>query len=98
MKPLRQGDVILIPVKTEITGTSLTHLTLAEGELTGHRHRIESGEAELFQVGSVLYLQVRSETALLVHEEHQALKIPQGDWSVKIQREYEPQGWHPIQD
>ncbi|WP_449420638.1 hypothetical protein [Phormidium nigroviride] len=39
MQPIRQGDVILTPVeKTE--GQKKPHLTLAEGEVTGHSHRI----------------------------------------------------------
>ena len=39
MKPIRQGDVISIPVK-QAEGEKLNHLTLAEGEVTGHKHRI----------------------------------------------------------
>jgi hypothetical protein len=50
MQPLRQGDVLLIPASETVTGTKLLHLTLAEGEVTGHRHRITQGEAELRRV------------------------------------------------
>ena len=52
---LRQGDVLIIPSETPVTGTKLPHLTLAEGEVTGHRHRISNGEAELFERDGVLY-------------------------------------------
>ncbi|MGH1395560.1 MAG: hypothetical protein ACRAVC_16265 [Trichormus sp.] len=87
-----QGDVILISV-TEVTGEMIPHLTLAEGEVTRHKHRITDGKAELFNKDGTLYLRVISETALLSHEQHHAVEIPQGHWMVKIQREYEQEGW-----
>lgn len=97
MQPMRQGDVILIPVK-QIQGKSLPHLTLAEGEVTGHKHRIIEGEATLYEQKGTLYLRVLSETAILSHEEHKAFSIPQGCWKVRIQREYDPQGWRYVAD
>lgn len=97
MQPIRQGDVILLPIQ-KVTGEMIPHLTLAKGEVTGHQHRITEGEAELFNQYGTLYLRVISETALLSHEEHHAIKIPQGHWMVKIQREYEPAGWRYVAD
>lgn len=44
MQPIRQGDVILLPVQ-ETQGQKLSHLTLAEGEVTGHSHRLTWGKA-----------------------------------------------------
>lgn len=98
MQPLRQGDVLLIPTSEPTTGTKLEHLTLAEGEVTGHRHRISQGEAELYERDGTLYLRVFSPTALLTHEEHKPITVPQGDWMVRIQREYEPQGLRYVAD
>ncbi len=95
MQAIRQGDVILLPVE-EVTGEMIPHLTLAEGEVTGHKHRITEGKAELFYQDGTLYLRVISESALLTHEEHRAISIPQGHWMVKIQREYEPEGWRYV--
>jgi hypothetical protein len=97
MQPIRQGDVILIPTES-IEGEQLPHLTLAEGEVTGHRHRISEGEAELYERNGTLYLKVLSPTALLTHEEHNQIAIPQGDWMIRIQREYEPEGWRYVAD
>ena len=97
MQPIRQGDVILLPVK-QAEGQKLPHLTLAEGEVTGHKHRISEGTAELYKKTGTLYLKVLSETATLSHEDHQALAIPQGSWMVQIQREYEPKGWRLVKD
>jgi hypothetical protein len=98
MQPLRQGDVLLIPTSETVKDTKLPHLTLAEGEVTGHRHRISQGEAELYAHAGTLYLKVPSSTALLTHEEHQPIIIPKGDWMVRIQREYEPEGWRYVAD
>lgn len=105
MRPIRQGDVILMPMQKmvgnaplEKLGQKLLHLTLAEGEVTGHKHQISQGEAELYEKNGTLYLRVLSETALLVHEEHQAIQVPEGIWMVRIQREYEPQGWRYVVD
>ncbi|NET81300.1 MAG: hypothetical protein F6J94_04820 [Moorea sp. SIO1F2] len=97
MQPIRQGDVILLPVE-QINGQQLPHLTLAEGEVTGHSHRISDGVAQLYEKNGILYLQVLSEIATLTHEEHQPIELPQGSWMVRIQREYEPQGWRYVAD
>ena len=47
MNPIRQGDVLLVPLvqPQNSFGKILNHLTLAEGEVTGHRHRISDGQA-----------------------------------------------------
>lgn len=69
MQPIRQDDVILLPVQ-QVEGRKLFHLTVAEGEVTGHKHRISGGQAELSEKDGTLYLSVLSELALLTHEEH----------------------------
>ena len=99
MKPMRQGDVILLPIE-QIEGQKLYHLVLAEGEVTGHKHRISDGEAELYEENGTLYLRVVSQIATLSHEEHKAIQIPQGNWQIRIQREYDPapQGWGYVND
>jgi hypothetical protein len=95
---IRQGDVLILPSDVIPIGTKLPHLTLAEGEATGHRHQISNGEAELFERDGVLYLKVLSPTAILTHEEHAQVTIPQGNWKIRIQREYEPEGWRYVAD
>lgn len=97
MQPIRQGDVILLPVQ-QSEGQKLSHLILAEGEVTGHKHCISQGQAELCEKNGTLYLSVFSEVALLSHEEHREIQIPQGNWMVRIQREYEPEGWKYVVD
>ena len=97
MLPIRQGDVILQYVQS-IEGSKLSHLILAEGEVTGHSHRIGEGKAELYEQDGTLYLHVLSNAVTLIHEEHKAISIPQGNWMILIQREYEPEGWRYVSD
>ena len=97
-KPYRHGDVLLVPVK-KAKGKKLNHLTLAEGEVTGHSHRITEGEAALFSFDEKLYLSIQSDLATLSHEEHKALQLPHGDYEVIIQREYDDEKeWRNVLD
>ncbi len=95
---VRQGDVILSPLAIPSTAAPLEHLTLALGKVTGHGHRITSGKAALLEWDGTTYLRVSSDNAVLSHDEHAALVIPQGDYAVRIQREYRPDGWAPVRD
>jgi hypothetical protein len=95
---LRQGDVILTPVTAIFQSTKLDHLILAHGEATGHKHQISQGEAELYERDGVLYLKVLSPTAKLTHEEHHEIDVPRGSWQIRIQREYESDGWRYVAD
>lgn len=96
----RHGDVGVFPTNEDFKkdGKKLPHLVLAEGEVTGHTHRVTEGEATLYEKDGVLYLSVSSDTALLTHEEHAPVAIPTGDWEIRIQKEYEPEGWRNVQD
>lgn len=103
MVSMRQGDVLLSsvhPLRAVVLwpNQKQDHLTLAEGEVTGHSHRIAKGNAVLYRTRDGMILKVYSETALLVHEEHQALQIPQGNWRITIQREYQPGGFRYVSD
>lgn len=103
MQPIRQGDVLLLPQSIDkswrrpTAENKLPHLVLAEGERTGHRHRIEDGKADLYRIHDQLFLKVYSDSALLVHDEHESVEIPEGTWQIRIQREYE-QSNAPSQD
>lgn len=85
----RQGDVLLLPTDN-IDGMKLSHFILAEGEVAGHKHQITEGKAELYEKDGTLYLKILSDKAMLTHEEHKPIQILQGNWIVRIQREYHP--------
>ncbi len=89
----RQGDIFI-----ESVGTIPAHavkqldLVLAEGEATGHRHRVDvsSGSADLFAQGGQLFLRVLTDDANVVHDEHDTVVLPRGNYRVWRQREYDP--------
>lgn len=95
----RHGDVLLKSIDSIPVGVNkLKHLTLAEGEVTGHSHQITEGEAELYEKDGILFLSVKSETASLTHEEHKKIVLPKGDFEITIQKEYTPEGWRRVAD
>jgi hypothetical protein len=96
----RHGDVLVSAISELPAGAEKqTHLVLAEGEITGHAHRIsERGAAELFQFGADTYLRVVAATATLVHEEHGPIALPTGVYRVWRQREYSPREIRIVRD
>ena len=76
------------------------NLIVAKGEVTGHKHIISKGKAELYERDGLLYLRVLSPQALLTHEEHHSVTIPKGNWVIRLQREYELQtmSWRSVAD
>lgn len=98
----RQGDVLLELVDTipagavEIPRTD-RGVVLAEGEVTGHAHRIVSRHAKMYRTESDQgFVQVTaprsktSKTAALQHEEHSTVDLPPGSYRVTIHAEYSP--------
>jgi len=85
---IQQGDV-LIKQTDKIKGKKLDHLTLAQGEHTGHHHTITEGEAELYEHEGTLFLCVSSEQATLTHQEHGPVTIPAGNYEIGIVQEYD---------
>ncbi len=73
-------------------------MILAQGEVTGHKHRISKGDAQLYVENTDLYLSIFSAKAALVHEEHSSISVPKGNWRVQIQLEHEPFGWRYVAD
>jgi hypothetical protein len=96
----RHGDVLVSLIDGIPPAAKLRpHLVLAEGEVTGHMHRIaEPGSAKLFQEFSRMYLRVVAEHATLVHPEHGPITLPRGDYRVWRQREYSPQAIRTVLD
>lgn len=91
---LQQGDVLLKPIATLPKGATLVKPSkrghvLAEGEVTGHHHRIEEIEdAELYREGERMLLAVEKETRL-THEEHGTITVPPGVYEIGIVREWD---------
>lgn len=96
----RHGDVLVRQVSEIPTAAKKRlHLTLAEGEITGHSHRIaEVGAATLFEKAGQRYLNVTAEHATLVHEEHGPITLSRGCYLIWQQREYSPQEIRTVRD
>jgi hypothetical protein len=98
---VRQGDVLLVPIGRERDLRRLERVddprgvVLAEGEATGHAHRVV-GEARLYRRdfwplwgAPPPSLLVVDREATLVHEEHDAVALAPGQYEVRRQREYD---------
>jgi hypothetical protein len=96
----RHGDVLVSTIDIiPLNAAKRSHLVLAEGEVTGHMHRIaEPGSAEIYQENGQIYLRVVADHATLIHPEHGPIALPRGDYRVWRQREYSPQAIHIVRD
>jgi hypothetical protein len=102
----RQGDVFLIKVDAIPDGAKPAKkdargVVLAEGEATGHHHRIgpKFRTAKLMQHAEGTFLRVTGGAPVdLTHEEHSPVTIPPGDYRVRIQREYTPDAVRQVVD
>jgi hypothetical protein len=96
----RHGDVLIGRIATiPDRAQKRVGATLASGEVTGHSHRIQPSNAvQLWVHGSELFLEVKQTGATLVHEEHQAIEIPQGLYRIWRQREYRPDAYVEVED
>lgn len=104
----RHGDVLIrkieaIPTDAVEAKADKRGLVLAEGEITGHHHRItdvSKGQLlispdEAREMKMWLRLDAPAE---LTHEEHETLTLPAGDYEVIKQSEYEPEGLRNVAD
>jgi hypothetical protein len=98
----RQGDVKIkmisvIPEGMRKDVKENSEAVLAHGEVTGHKHKVSQGEVNFFTVGdsqnmfSPKYLEVISDKAIVVHDEHTEIVLNKGFYEVTIQREYTPE-------
>jgi hypothetical protein len=96
----RHGDLLVQSVNSlPSEARRLHHLVLAQGELTGHSHRIaERDAAVLFESPIGLFLNVTGETATMVHQEHGPIELSKGIYQVWRQREYTPAEIRTVRD
>jgi hypothetical protein len=97
----RQGDVLIRRLDSSPTlGKPISRvrgkgIILAEGEATGHHHRIADPGAEMYEAHDpaleTRFLRVLAEGGVeLLHEEHDTITLPPGDYEIGRQREYQP--------
>lgn len=86
MKIYRQGDVVVKPENIPNQTIKKTTNILVNGVKTGHSHAITEGEFEIHinPDSHAMYLKILSDYAILSHEEHEDIKLPMGEYSVKM--------------
>jgi len=98
MKTIRQGDLLFVPLHEG--KHILEHATaervrkngvIAEGEATGHHHRVETLEdATVFQAYNDTYVNVGANGVSIVHEEHGPVRLePETVYKVNRAREFD---------
>lgn len=89
---VRQGDVMLVPTDMipEKAQKSETNI-VADGEVTGHHHRIIGDDVQLYTLEGNLFAKV-GQVAVLSHEEHGAIDVAPGAYRVVRQRQFNPSG------
>lgn len=87
MNQYRQGDLLIREV-AELPQNLLevTSGVILEGEVTGHKHRITKGKLFLDKNGA-MFLAI-PKFGVVVHEEHNPIKLGKGFYAVIRQREY----------
>lgn len=105
MKLFRQGDVLIaevpeIPKDLVEVPRDNGRVILAYGEVTGHAHAVE-GDVQFLaadlQELEERFLAVERE-AQVVHEEHDTITLPPGNYQVVRQREYSPEQIRMVAD
>lgn len=93
MAQYRHGDLLLERVDfppVDLTPTSTR--VLAEGENTGHAHRVDQQARILRDDGWTRFVHAQGPTAL-THEEHARIDLPPGLYRIVRQREFLPESW-----
>lgn len=89
----RQGDILLIPTGEGLPADAKAAPdgVLAEGEATGHAHRLGEGGQRFVREGGAQFVRVEGPVARVTHEEHGTLELPgPAVYIVQRQREYVP--------
>lgn len=104
-----QGDILIrridaIPDDATLAEPENGKLVVAHSE-TGHHHVIDSRQAQLLintTNSFIAYLRVTGNAATLDHERpydtHESIALAPGNYEVRRQREYVPQGFRRVAD
>ncbi len=89
---VQQGDVLIKRVSVDFASMKKIErgsrgFVLAEGEATGHAHRV-GNNIDLYEDGGVRYINSK-ETFTVEHEEHGAITIEKGAYEIGIVQEYD---------
>ena len=86
MKQLQQGDVLFSQITSipngvkEVTSKS-DYFILAEGEATGHTHKVEADGCQLYEKDGTLFMHVATPVTV-IHDEHGKIELDTGVWDI----------------
>ena len=92
MEMYRQGDLLFIRNGKNPVGTLIKSKDILKSSVTGHAHRISVGDVYVneditWEDKGNFYLVIPEGGARLIHEEHKTIKLPEGNYEVRRQRE-----------
>ena len=86
----QHGDVTIQPATIPAGATKTARRILAEGEVTGHAHRLlEGADVEVYEHEGTLFLRVGRGGAPISHEEHGQAVIAPGSYRVGRVQEFD---------
>ena len=86
----QHGDVTLHPARVPAQARRTDRRILAEGEATGHAHRlVDDADVEVYEHEGTLFLRVGPHGAGLTHEEHGLGLVAPGEYQVGRVREFD---------
>lgn len=107
-RPVAQGDMLIIPITSipeNVKGAKPegAHFILAHSE-TGHHHVIERARAEVYESADdtfIAYVKAMA-PADITHQRpfdtHETVQLAPGNYEIRRQREYVPEGFRKAQD
>ena len=92
MSNYRQGEVLIFGLEkgkkkaAELGFKPKADNVIIEGEISGHKHAVESGK--LYEKDGKIVLEAQK-GCVLTHPEHASINIPEGTYEIEIQVEYD---------
>ena len=98
-----QGDLLFVRISDPVEKKEDKSPILALGETTGHMHQVRKTDLSNCDVfldskGKLIVAVKPGKSATVVHEEHGPVELTEGNWEVRIQNEYQPDGWRQVAD
>lgn len=96
-KTIHQGDVILEPIDKIPDGAIfLRKNIIVYGEVTGHAHEIKDGD--VYEKDGILYACANIDSPMIHPDHPETDTVDKGDYRVRIQKEYFPDGSRQVKD
>jgi len=88
---MQQGDVNIIScvIPHGVKKRKKNNPVVAEGESTGHLHKIVGTEFEMLELGDRIFTRILSGDCSIVHEEHKEIPLPPGEYEFGPTYEYD---------